>query len=145
MRGKLRSNLPLRLALAFDELAPKVPILLLLRSQPLQWRSPWAVRASSHRHWTIHRPRGTGGLTRRSTYRPRGRNTGIAREEEEREDGEKTEKLLDLLDAFVCQMVKRRRGSYIDDLPHCILQFEYLNQHLTLTCGGHVRKIQFHM
>ena len=31
MRGKLRSNLPLRLALAFDELAPKVPILLLLR------------------------------------------------------------------------------------------------------------------
>ena len=60
MRGKLRSNLPLRLALAFDELVPKVPILLLLRSQPLQWRSPWAVSASSHRHWTIHRPRGTG-------------------------------------------------------------------------------------
>ena len=145
MRGKLKSNLPLRLALAFDELAPKVPILLLLRSQPLQWRSPWAVSASSHRHWTIHRPRGTGGWRG-------GRH--IAREEEteellERKKNEKmgkeTEELLDLLDAFVCQMEKRRRGSYIDDLPHCILQFEYLNQLLTLTCGGHVRKIQFHM
>ena len=59
--------------------------------------------------------------------------------------GKETEELLDLLDAFVCQMEKRRRGSYIYDFPHCILQFEYLNQLLTLTCGGHVRKIQFHM
>ena len=35
--------------------------------------------------------------------------------------GKEIEELLDLLDAFVCQMEKRRRGSYIDDLPHCIL------------------------
>ena len=61
MQEELRSNLPLRPALAFDELAPIVPILVLLRSQPLQWRSAWAVRASSHWHWTIHRPRGIGG------------------------------------------------------------------------------------
>ena len=61
MREELGSNLPLRFALAFDELAAKVPILLLLRGQPLQWRNAWAVRATSHRHWTVHRPPGTGG------------------------------------------------------------------------------------
>jgi hypothetical protein len=61
MREELRSNLPLRLALAFDKLAPKVPILVLLRSQPLQWHDVWALNASSHRHWTIHRPGGTRG------------------------------------------------------------------------------------
>ena len=61
MREELKSNLPLRLALAFDELAPKVAILVLLWSQTLQWRDAWAVRASLHRHWTIQRPCGAGG------------------------------------------------------------------------------------
>jgi hypothetical protein len=61
MREELRSNLPLWLALVFDELAPKVPILVLLRSQPFQWRDAWALSAPSHQHWTIHRPGGTGG------------------------------------------------------------------------------------
>ena len=83
-----------------------------------------AVRGQS-----VHRVIGTGPYTGHgergadeevdiSPERKKQRNCSRGRRT--RRWGKETEELLDLLDAFVCQMEKRRRGSYIDDLPHCI-------------------------
>jgi hypothetical protein len=43
----------LYLALAFHKLAAKVHSLVGRCDQPLQGRRTWAIRAPSHRYWTI--------------------------------------------------------------------------------------------
>jgi hypothetical protein len=102
-----------------------------------------------HGH-SVHRVIGTGPYTghrgleadkkldisperkkKRNSCSVQGRSRGITREEEAQEDGESNRASTG---CFVPLAVRWR----FDNLVHCILQFEYLQHLVSLTCGGHV-------
>jgi hypothetical protein len=61
----------------------------------------------------------------------RGRGRGINGEEQAQEDGESN------CESTGCSVPLAVRWRF-DDLAHYILQFEYLQHLVSLTCGGHV-------